>query len=224
MITKGYFVTGNDTNVGKTVVAAAICEFLISRGNRVCAIKPVASGCIVKSNKLYSTDALTLMQHSSSKMLPYLAINPFAFKEPIAPHLAAKNNNVKLSVPRIITQSSAALMSDADYIIIEGAGGWYTPISDKETMADLALAYGYPIVLVIGIRLGCINQALLTYKCINDSGVKIAGWVANVIDRKMLYFRENIETIKHSLGVPLLGTIPYLDKINVKKAARFLCF
>jgi len=212
-IAKGFFITGTDTNIGKTLIASSISAALINNGKRVCAIKPLASGC---------NDALILKRHSTCNKLSHLDINPFTFRDPVAPHLVAKKNGVKLSVARIITKSYKALNYDADYIIIEGAGGWFTPISDKETMADLAKAYGYPVILVVGIRLGCINHAILTYKCMCDSGVKIGGWIANITDKKMLYLKENIESLKRHIGVPLLGIIPYMRTVNPQKCSSFL--
>lgn len=214
-IKKGFFITGTDTNVGKTLVAASISRTLISQGFSTVAIKPVGSGGYIKGNKLYSHDALILQKYSNNKTLPYSSINPFAFQEAIAPHIAAKKNGINLSVAQIISRSHKALTSNADYIIIEGAGGWFTPINDHETMADLAIAYGYPVILVVGIRLGCINHALLTYKCMNNSRIKIAGWIANFIDKNMLYPKENIEIIKLRLDAPLLGIIPYVNKTKM---------
>ena len=212
-IKKGFFITGTDTNVGKTLVSASMLRMLTSQGYSAVAIKPVASGCFIKHGKLYSKDALILQKHSSNKTLSYSSINPFAFKEPIAPHIAAKKNGINLLVSQILSKSQEALTCNADYIIIEGAGGWLTPINDKETIADLAMAYGYPVILVVGMRLGCINHAVLTYESIKKSGLKIAGWVANIIDKNMLYPKENIETIKLKLTAPLLGIIPYSKSV-----------
>lgn len=221
-LNKGFFITGTDTDIGKTLVAAAIATALIDGGKKVCAIKPVASGCILQGDKLRSADALLLQPYNNAKLLPYSTINPFAFQKPISPHIAAQKSGIGLSATKIIAQSHAALTSDVDYIIIEGAGGWFTPISDRETMADLAKKYGYPIILVVGIRLGCINHALLTYECARNFGVKIAGWIATVVDSKMICLNENIESIKSRIVEPLLGGIPYIDQITPRKAARFL--
>lgn len=219
---KGFFIAGTDTDVGKTLVAAAISAILIERGKKVCAIKPVASGCIVRNNKLRSHDALLLQPYNTAKSLPYAAINPFALQEPISPNLAAQKQGIALSVMKILDQSKDALASNADYIIIEGAGGWLTPISDKETMADLAIGYGYPVILVVGIRLGCINHALLTYQCMCNSGVKIRGWVSSIVDKEMIWASENISSIRARIDAPLLGVVPYVDQISPQIAARYL--
>lgn len=221
-IGRGFFVTGTDTDVGKTLIAASMSLALINSGKRVCAIKPVASGCSIQGKKLSSDDALMLQKYSNCSELSYPDINPFSFRDPVAPHLAAKKKGIKLTVAQILKKSETALTSDADYIIIEGAGGWYTPLSEKEYMADLARAYGYPIILVVGVRLGCLNQAILTYKCMLDSKVKVAGWVANVIDKNMLYLKENIESLKINIKAPLLGVIPYVNRVDPKKVFRFL--
>lgn len=197
-VKKGFFIVGTDTGVGKTVFASMLLKKLSAQGKKTLGIKPVASGCFIKDGKLYNEDALSLYKYSSYK-LPYELINPFAFYEPISPHLAAEKSNVELSVATVIEKSKPALTADVDYVVIESAGGWFTPINDKETMADLAKAYGYPIILVVGIRLGCINQALLTYEAVKKSGLPIVGWVANVIDKDVLYPKENIESIKERL-------------------------
>ena len=221
-IAKGFFVTGTDTNVGKTLIAASLSLVLINSGKRVCAIKPLASGCGIKNNKIFSNDGLMLKRYSTDNNLSYADINPFAFRDPVAPHLAAKKNGIKLSVVHIIKKTHRALTSSHDYIIIEGAGGWLTPINNRETIGDLAKAYGYPVILVVGIKLGCINHTFLTYKCIQSSGIQIAGWVANIIDKKMLYLKENIRSIKVNIKAPLLGVVPYMYEIKPQKVTQFL--
>ncbi|MDR1057168.1 MAG: dethiobiotin synthase [Coxiellaceae bacterium] len=219
---KGFFVTGSDTNVGKTIITASLSLALTNRGKRVCAIKPVASGCNRIGKQLFNDDALLLQQYNANYNLAYADINPFAFREAIAPHLVAKKSDIKLTVTSIIKKTQRALVCNADFIIVEGAGGWFTPLNSRETMADLAKAYGYPVILVVGIRLGCINHAFLTYQCIQTSGVQIAGWIANVIDRKMLYLRENILSIQRGIEAPLLGIVPYVKEVNPNKVYQFL--
>lgn len=208
-----FFIAGTDTNVGKTLVAASLAQTLIDRGKKVCAIKPVACG---------GNDIAILKKHSSDFGLAPSDINPFMFSEPISPHLAAKNEKIDLSVANIIAKTSKALNCGADYIIIEGTGGWYTPINDRETMADLAIAYKAPVILVVGIKLGCINHTILTYKCMNDAGIKIAGWVANIIDKKILYVEKNIAFLETRIGIPPLGIIPYIRGVNPKNTVPFL--
>ncbi|MBU0745006.1 MAG: dethiobiotin synthase [Gammaproteobacteria bacterium] len=221
-IARGFFITGTDTSVGKTLIAASITCALINEGKRVCAIKPIASGCAVIDNKLFNNDALILQKFSSCSDLLYPDINPFAFQDPVAPHLAAKKNRIKLSVAGVIRASRRALTCEADYIVIEGAGGCCTPVSDHESMLDLAKAYGYPVVLVVGVRLGCINHTVLTYEHMRSSGVKISGWIANVVDKKMLYLQENIESMRECIKAPLLGVVPYINGVNPEKILRFL--
>ncbi len=207
---KRFFIVGTDTNVGKTLIAASLSQALIKCGKSVCAIKPVASGG--------DNDVKILKKYSTPNNLSISDINPFLFYDSIAPHLAAKKEGVELSVSAIVKKTSRALNCDADYIIIEGAGGWYTPLGDRESMADLALAYNCPIILVVGIRLGCINHAVLTYECMCNSGVKIAGWVANVVDKKMVYVGENIESLKLIIRAPLLGIVPYIKRLNRRQS------
>jgi len=221
-IAKGFFVTGTDTNVGKTIITASLSQALINGGKRVIAIKPLASGCRIKDNKLQSDDALMLRQYSTNNNLLYSSINPFAFQDPVAPHLAAEKSKTKLSVDCIIKKTYHALTSNSDYIIIEGAGGWFTPINNQERIADLVRAYSYPVILVVGIRLGCINHALLTYQCMQKAKVKIAGWVANVVDRNMSYVLENIESIRLNIKASLLGIVPYIYRIKPSKVTGFL--
>ncbi|MCL5260644.1 MAG: dethiobiotin synthase [Gammaproteobacteria bacterium] len=207
-IAKGFFITGTDTSVGKTFVAKTLLIALAKSGYKTIGLKPVASGGYNTKWGLRNHDACILKKYSTEK-LSYEKINPYVFQEPIAPHIAAINSGIKLTIKKILFTSRPTLSTPADYIIIEGAGGWLTPLNKSETMADLAQAFNYPIVLVVGIRLGCINHALLTLKCIKDYGVKLHGWIANILDVNMPYVMENIHTIKNRAKIPLLAVIPY---------------
>ena len=164
---------------------------------------------------------MRLQQYSTLKLM-YAQVNPFAFRDPIAPHIAAKNSGTKLTVKKILSASQATLTAKAEYTIIEGTGGWYLPLNKHETIADLALGYEYPVILVVGIRLGCLNHALLTFKAIKHSKITMRGWVANIIDKNMLYLHENIQTIANSNEAKLLGIIPYQDAISPTTIADFL--
>lgn len=212
-ITNGFFITGTDTNVGKTIVAAALLTALAKQNFKTVALKPVASGS--------NSDAL-LLQKSASQKLPYTKINPFVFDEPISPHIAAKNAGVKLNVAKILQKSKTVLTSTADYIVIEGAGGLFAPLNEQETMADLIKGYNYPVILVVGIRVGCINHALLTLKSIADLGIKLAGWIANVIDQNTNYLEQNIHTIKQYTKSPLIAIIPYQKKIVLAQITNLI--
>jgi dethiobiotin synthase len=218
---KGFFITGTDTNVGKTLVTASLLIYLAKCGFTTVAMKPVASGCLETAEGLRNDDAIILQKYATCKLM-YAEVNPFTFRDPIAPHIAAKNSETKLTVKSVLSASEPALTTNADYMIIEGAGGWYVPLNKDETIADLALSYGYPVILVVGIRLGCINHALLTLKAIEDAKINIKGWVANIIDKNMLYVHENIQTIENSTEAKLLGIIPYQVSISPENTADFL--
>lgn len=220
-IAKGFFIVGTDTGVGKTVVSTALLIMLANQGFRTVAIKPIASGCLPTPLGLRNDDALTLQKHATHK-IDYAQINPFAFAEPIAPHIAAAKSNTELIVAEVLTKTAHALSSNVDYIVIEGAGGLYVPLNNQETMADLIKAYNYPVILVVGIKLGCINHALLTLEYIYNSNIKIAGWVANVIAPNMQYIDENVDSIKHRVVLPLLGVIPYQNNLDLIAVASYL--
>jgi dethiobiotin synthetase len=211
---KGFFIVGTDTGVGKTVVSAALLIMLARQGFKTTAIKPIASGCLLTSSGLRNDDALTLQKHATYK-IDYTQTNPFAFAEPIAPHIAAAKSNTKLTAAEVLTKTVFALSSNVDYVVIEGAGGLYVPLNNQETMIDLIKAYNYPVILVVGIKLGCINHALLTLEYIYNSNIKIAGWVANIIDPNMQYIDENVDSIKQRTDVPLLGVIPYQNNLDL---------
>lgn len=216
-MTGGFFVAGTDTGVGKTVVSAALVRAFVSHGYRVAGLKPVASGCDMTPDGPRNEDAL-LLQACANTELPYDRVNPCAFLPPIAPHIAAARENVIIKTANLI-QNVSNVRDYAEIVIVEGVGGWLVPINEHETMADLAKALKLPVVLVVGIRLGCINHALLTAQAIRQSGLKLAGWVANHIDPDfsgdLSTCQANIETITQQLAAPCLCEIPYQDaKLN----------
>ena len=201
-IKNGFFITGTDTHVGKTFFACRLLKKLAQEGHKTVAIKPVASGCIETSEGLCNDDAMLLRQQTTEQ-LSYTDINPFAFLPPIAPSIAAEEIGCELNIKNIVVACQPVLQEAADYVIIEGAGGWQVPLNDTETMADLAVAFGYPVILVVAIRLGCINHALLSFESIQRSGLKFAGWVANVMDLTVPYADEIIATLQKYIGSPL---------------------
>ncbi len=203
-----YFVTGTDTHVGKTYVSCGLLDALNAQGLSTIGIKAVASGCIKTSEGLRSGDALLLQQHSSL-VLPYDVINPIAFEPAIAPHIAAQEVGFKLTQKNMLEKCSEALNTPADVHLIEGAGGWLVPLHDHEFLADFACALDAEIILVVGMRLGCINHALLTVESITNRGCTLRGWVANCIDPEMHYRGDNINTLKEAIAAPLLGIVPY---------------
>jgi dethiobiotin synthetase len=208
---KGYFITGTDTNVGKTWATIALMRYFKSRGKSVAGIKPVASGCVMQDGQLKNEDAL-LIQENASMPIDYELINPYAYEAPVSPHIAGANNPAKLDQ---LTAQFELLKALAEVVVVEGAGGWYTPINEREANSDLAIALALPVIMVVAIRLGCINHARLTYQAIKQSGVDCAGWIAVCVDPGLLNRNENINTIKATLDAPLLGVLPY------KEAADF---
>jgi dethiobiotin synthetase len=204
------FITGTDTHVGKTYVSVGLLKAFNQHGLSTLGLKPVASGCIVRNNQLYSEDALAL-QASSSIKLDYRQINPFAFEPPIAPHIAAKQIHHELNLQTLNHHTQSILSSPADVCLIEGVGGWYVPLNNRETMADFVFQHHLMVILVIGIRLGCINHGILTFKAIEREGAPIVGWIANCIQPEMLYCQENIVTLCDWLPIPFLGTVKYQD-------------
>ncbi len=204
-MTTGYFITGTDTHVGKTWVTLALIHYFKNNGKSVAGMKPVASGCFIEHGKLLNEDALQIQQHASVKM-DYDLINPYAFAKPVSPHIAGKTNPVKME--KVISCFNQ-LKESAEVVIVEGAGGWYTPINHHQDMADLAKAIALPVIMVVAIRLGCINHAKLTFRAIQQTGAECAGWVAMCSDPDVLNLEETIETIKGAVETPLLGVLPY---------------
>ncbi len=203
---KGVFVTGTDTGVGKTVVATALARGLVSTGLRVAVMKPVASGSERTNEGLRNDDALKLMA-ASNVAAPYDTVNPYCFEPPVSPHIAAEEAEIEVDITQI-QQRFAALVGLSDWIVVEGAGGWLAPIGPRQSICDLALTLGLPVVLVVGVRLGCINHALLTKLAIETHGARFAGWFANTIDPAMPRRAENLETLTRLLGQPPLATVP----------------
>lgn len=204
----GYFVTGTDTDCGKTVVAAGLARLLHRQGARVGVLKPVASGCRGTPDGLRNEDALALLVASKSGQA-YGQANPYAFEPPIAPHVAAAQAGVTIDRGWLAAHA-AALAADHDQLVVEGAGGWRVPLGEGWDMADLARDMGLPVVLVVGMRLGCINHARLSAEAILRDGCELAGWVANSIDPAMAVKGPNLDTLRACLPAPCLGMLPHL--------------
>lgn len=205
---KAFFITGTDTNVGKTLIAAGLLIAAKNKGLTTAALKPVAAGCEKTDAGLRNADAL-LLQSVVTQKLDYDQINPYALEAAIAPHIAAQQEKRSLSVDRL-SGFCRAVLSSANFIVVEGAGGWRVPLNARETLADLAKNLNLPVILVVGVRLGCINHALLTFEAIVRDGVAVAGWIANCVDADMPVLQENIDTLRARLPVPCLGVVPYL--------------
>lgn len=214
-----YFITGTDTGVGKTWVTLGLMACFKQQGFNVAGMKPVAAGCEWRQGQWQNEDALQIQQQASID-LPYSVINPYAFKQPVSPHLACCGENVELS---LIKDRFNRIQQQADRILVEGAGGWYSPLSETLDNCQLAHALGIPVILVVAIRLGCINQALLSWRAIQASGAECIGWIAVLNDREMQLAEENIQYIQQAIKAsPLLGVIPYMEKMDVKKMTHYL--
>ena len=217
---KGYFITGTDTDVGKTLVSLALMHALQAQGKRVAGFKPVSAGCINTANGLRNDDAIKLQQ-AASVDFPYEIVNPYTYYPPIAPHIAAQSIGDSISIEKVYA-CYKKLADEADDVIVEGAGGWLVPINKKETMADIAAQLDLPVILVVGLRLGCLNHALLSVESILHKGLKLSGWVANQIDQNMLNINENTNTLKELIKAPLLGTIPWKRDASPAEISQFI--
>lgn len=212
-----YFVTGTDTGVGKTLVSCALLHAFAVRGKRMAGFKPVAAGC---GEDEHNDDANAL-RAASSIPLTYGQVNPYCFRHAIAPHIAARHSGVRIELSRILA-SYRELAGQADEVIVEGAGGFCVPLNDKQDSADLAQALDLPVIVVVGMRLGCINHALLTLRAIADCRLECAGWVANVLDEEMPALQENVEALRERIAAPLLGVVPHQATPDAAVVARQL--
>jgi dethiobiotin synthetase len=204
---RGLFITGTDTGVGKTVVACALVRGLRAHRWRVAVMKPVASGSRRTPQGLRNDDALALIE-AAGTAIPYAAVNPYCFEPPISPHIAAKEANIRIDIG-MIRDKFATLAAEADWVVVEGAGGWLAPTSESESMADLATALSLPALLVVGLKLGCLNHAQLTGSSIKAGGVSFAGWIANAVDPAMTHAEDNLAALEQRLGEPPLAVIPH---------------
>jgi len=217
---RGFFVTGTDTGVGKTLVSAALLHGMAQRGRRAVGMKPVATGCAGTAAGFRNDDALCLASYASVPA-DYEYINPYAFEPAIAPHIAAAEAGVDIELARI-ARAFAHLSQSADRIVVEGVGGWRVPLNAREDVADLARLLGLPVLLVVGMRLGCINHARLTAAAIADAGLPWGGWVASCIDAKMARMQENLVALERMLPAPRLGTLPFFAAASVEQASDHL--
>ena len=213
---QSYFVTGTDTGIGKTIVSCALLSAYSARGNAVIGMKPVVTGRVCGE----WADVKAIVA-ASSIAAPREWVNPYAFIPPISPHLAAKQAGMEIDI-EIIRQAYCNLLKISDVVVVEGVGGIMAPLNDRNDVADMAYALDLPIILVVGMRLGCLNHALITEKVIQASGLKLAGWVANQIDPQMDSFDENLHTLKERLNCPLLGVLPFERNVSTKNFSTLL--
>jgi len=219
-MTRRYFVTGTDTGVGKTLVTAALLRRLRESGVSVAGMKPVAAGVIAGPDGPANADAL-LLQAESSLRHPYATVNPWLFEPAIAPHIAAAEAGVVIDTGRI-ADALAMLAAAAEVVLAEGAGGFLVPLDARRSFADLPALLGMEVVLVVGLRLGCLNHALLTMEAIRARGLTLAGWAGNCIDPGFARRDANIATLTQSIAAPCLGVVPWLSPPAVADAAVHL--
>ncbi|MES2624100.1 MAG: dethiobiotin synthase [Pseudomonadota bacterium] len=205
---KTFFITGTDTDAGKTLIACGLLKAASAAGYTTIGFKPVAAGAVDTGQGLRNSDALLLQAHSTIQ-LPYEQVNPVCFPQAIAPHIAAKLNDKRVRVERLAGFCQGVLLKRANLTLIEGAGGWRVPLNEREFLSDLAKQLKVPVILVVPMRLGCLNHALLTAEAITHDGLELAGWVANRMDPDMQCYEENRDTLNLLLDVPLLAEIPF---------------
>lgn len=218
---QAYFVTGTDTEIGKTTIAAGLLHAARLRGLSTAAAKPVASGCTLTVDGLRNDDALALLGECSVP-LRYEEVNPLAFAPAIAPHLAAREAGVLLDVASLAEPVRAILAYGADFTVVEGAGGWRVPLAGQQSLSDLAVTIDLPVILVVGVRLGCINHALLSAEAIERDGLRLAGWVANIVEPQTARLQDNLATLAERLAAPCLGRVPHLAQVIPAAVAEHL--
>ena len=220
-------MTGTDTGVGKTLVAAGLLVAASGRGMGTVGIKPVAAGCTSATTAsglaLVSEDALAL-QSAASIFIDYAMVNPVALEPPIAPHIAAARSGVRIRADELAQHCRRVTVDcAAQFLIVEGAGGWFVPLNETETMADFCVELGLPVIIVVGMKLGCLNHALLTVQAVHAAGLSVAGWVANCAEPEMAACEDNLQSLRNLLPAPLLGAVPYLGTtVTADRAAKCL--
>lgn len=209
MAKKSFFVTGTDTGVGKTLVSAAILEAAAAKGLRTLAMKPIASGCHSTPQGLRNEDALILMQ-AMTESIAYDQVNPVALEPAIAPHVAAAQAGRQVTAQRLVGFCRGLQLRPADLLLVEGAGGWRVPLNDRETYSAMPVSLQMPVILVVPLRLGCINHALLTAEAVRRDGLSVAGWVANRPDSQPMECEaETLAYLQNHLGTHCLGVLPW---------------
>jgi len=209
----GVFITGTDTEIGKTFVSSLLIHLLVEEGFQVAGMKPIASGAKIIDGRLKNEDALALI-NVSNVMVEYSQVNPFVFEPAVSPHIAAEQAGIDINCD-VIKDNFNLIEKKADVVVVEGVGGWYAPLSHHTTVADLAEILRLPVILVVGIRLGCLNHALLTAQAIRQSGLPVAGWIANHVEKDFSATEKNISTLKHFLhDFPFLGSVPFSSSIE----------
>ena len=215
-----FIITGTDTGIGKTWSTLALMKAFLSRGEKVLGMKPVASGCEIHGDELRNEDAL-LIQQAGWQVVDYSLINPYAFEPPVSPHAAAEKAGLKIQLGPIL-ESYQGLQAQADRVIIEGVGGWRVPFSNELALADLALKLNLTVIMVVGLKLGCINHALLTAEALARDGIVLRGWIANQLETDYLMQNATLQTLRESIQAPLIGVMPCLQSLQSDKLAEAL--
>jgi dethiobiotin synthetase len=209
-----FFVTGTDTNVGKTLVSSILLARAAAAGHACFAIKPISAGCVQDAKgEWQSEDANQLKKYASVELIDEL-VAPIKLPVAASPHIAASAQGERLQSSRIVGHVRAGLSTRASHVLVEGAGGWRVPINAQECLSDVAKQLRLPVIVVVGIRLGCLNHALLTVESIIQDGLSIAGWVANCVDPHAEYVQEQIDTLKKRISSPCLGVLPHQRYID----------
>jgi len=220
-MSKRFFVTGTDTEVGKTVLTVALIKAAQKAGHTAIGCKPVSAGCDVVDGQWQNEDAVAIRE-AGSVPLSYEQVNPVALIEAMAPHIAAESEGVTLNADMLAKHIDG--LPEADYTFIEGAGGWLVPLNDDETLADVATAIQTPVIMVTGLRLGCINHSLLTVEAIRAAGLKLAGWIGNCVDPDMVARESNIATLRQQIDAPLIGIVPWMGTYDLDQVIAELDF
>lgn len=220
MNAQSYFITGTDTGVGKTLIASSLVHHFAQLGFKSVGMKPIAAGCEWQNGHWQNEDVTQLLQASNINA-PIEAVNPYSLPAAIAPHIAAAQVGVTIELSKI-TQAYTQLATLAEVVIVEGAGGFCVPINTEQTLADLAVMLKLPVILVVGMRLGCLNHALLSAEAIAARGLHLAGWVANTITPDMPAFDENLATLKEMIKAPCLGVVPHQATTSVEETRNYL--
>jgi dethiobiotin synthetase len=216
----GIFVTGTDTGVGKTLISTALLKIFAASGKSVVGMKPVAAGALLRDEVPYWEDVEALLA-ASNVTAPLAAVNPYALNAPLAPHIAAQREGIVIALGRIAA-AYGELTRVADVVVVEGAGGFKVPLNERIDMSAIPVALGLPVILVVGLRLGCLNHALLTQDAITAAGLRFAGWVGNFIDPNMAAQEENIDCLRRKLSAPSLGIVPFMQDPSTEHTAACL--
>ncbi|PWI33906.1 dethiobiotin synthase [Vibrio albus] len=217
---KAFFIAGTDTEVGKTVVSKAILQALDAKGLTTIGYKPVAAGSKETEEGIRNSDALHLQQ-AANQEVPYSEVNPYALFEPTSPHIAARGEGVEIDY-LVLSEKLATHKQNADVVLVEGAGGWRVPVSDTDSLSTWVQQEKLPVVLVVGIKLGCLSHALLTAEAIKNDGLELVGWVANRINPGTEHYADIITTLEQRISAPKLGEIPYVPSVKRRDVGKYI--